>query len=286
MFHRTTILGLAALISIASGACSVGVDDVASAASELQSLQPEEIVGSIAFGEAKTIAYAPMPRLRALAFTGRRGNEAYIEVSAEDVGAIPKVSLLMSDFAVLAGDNDGFGVIRQVLPADGTYYIALREEFDGVSYLLSETPRYFDQIPLPVTVRGTSNATLESTVSLRRVVYVLTKTRPQTLRGKFDAAEPLVIGKEMPGVTLEIVASTKFYENFTNGSACARLRLHDRKGNSAFVEEGRPIRLVTPITLEGAPTCAANRASTPQEPTADFEVLLDARLVKPPPPAP
>src|SRR5688572_5609735 len=115
-------------------ACSAHDDDGSSgeAADALRSLTAQEIVGSIAYGESKTIAYSDTPLYRALSFSAEAGDEIKIDVAGA-AGADARAWLLRSTFGTVASNDDASAATRDAsiaatITKTGTYYIAVREK--------------------------------------------------------------------------------------------------------------------------------------------------------------
>src|SRR5688572_5070075 len=120
---------------VVASACTtnVGEDDGATTTeAALRPIAASEIVGTIAFGETKEVAYTETPRYRALSFSGSRGDEVDIWVRATH-SQDPWVWLVEpSGFTVGSNDDASSETldahVRRKLPRTGTYYIAMREK--------------------------------------------------------------------------------------------------------------------------------------------------------------
>lgn len=113
-------------------ACSVepAEQDSASSESELRALSSSEIVGSIAYGDTKTIAYTSSPKYRALSFQAAKGDA--IDARFVGNGIDPVAYLLSSSFSTLKrNDDEGAGSnaahLTHVITKAGTYYLVVRD---------------------------------------------------------------------------------------------------------------------------------------------------------------
>jgi hypothetical protein len=112
-----------AILAAGASACSAGTnanDDSASTSSDLRALLPEEILGELHYGEQVEIAYTSTPRYRAYWFEGTKGDWLDVGVTSS-TGAVDA-------FVVDAAYNTVRRGTRAVLPKNGKYYIAVRED--------------------------------------------------------------------------------------------------------------------------------------------------------------
>jgi hypothetical protein len=156
LLARSAFLGLFTALVVGCAAGHDGDEAVSGDESQLRSLLPSEIAGSIAYGETKTIAYSAEPRYRALSFDATSGDE----IEARFVGAkgLDTVGFVLSDsFATLAQNDDESATsrasdVKYKIPKDGKYYLAVREanEEDGnITISLSKTGVAAPPIPPP-----------------------------------------------------------------------------------------------------------------------------------------
>lgn len=90
-----------------------------------------EIVGSIAYGERRDIAYTNPPKYRALAFKGARGEDVIADAAASTtsrraVAWIADDAFHRWEFPA-AESADGVTQVSLTLPESGTYYVVVRE---------------------------------------------------------------------------------------------------------------------------------------------------------------
>ncbi len=132
-FMKLARLGiLFALLSVSVVACSSAPDETSdSSESELRALTPAEIVGSIAYGDSKTVPYASAPKYRALSFQAAKGDK----IDARFVGGNgvdPVGYLLSSSFGTLEHADDESAAsnaahVTHTISKAGTYYLAFRD---------------------------------------------------------------------------------------------------------------------------------------------------------------
>ncbi|HVH42968.1 MAG TPA: hypothetical protein VM925_11515, partial [Labilithrix sp.] len=129
---------LLCLLALPIAACAgERAEDVATDGAELRKLLPSEIVGSISYGETKTVTYAAEPRYRAFSFHAKQGDK----IDARFVGAkgLDTVGFLLSDTFATVKQNDDESTASRAsrftheISTTGTYYLAVREanEEDG-----------------------------------------------------------------------------------------------------------------------------------------------------------
>ena len=76
-------LAVAPVLAAVSGCVSPTEEEIFSAdESELRTLTPAEILGTIAYGETKSFAYTETPRYRAYTFTASAGDHVAVDVHA------------------------------------------------------------------------------------------------------------------------------------------------------------------------------------------------------------
>jgi len=116
-------------------------ESAAHEASALRALLPTEIVGTLAAGETKTIAYSNPPEYRALTINAR-ANEP-LDVWVRSFDGNPRAWLLGSQYETLAYNYDASTTdknahITFTAPAAGTYYLAFRDEaYEDASFTVS-----------------------------------------------------------------------------------------------------------------------------------------------------
>lgn len=123
---------LLCLFALPIAACAVEQGDEAeSTEAELRRLDASEIVGTIAYGETKTIAYAEEPRYRALSFTAAEGDE--IDARFVGVKSLDPIGYLLdSKFKTLEQNDDESSTshashFTYKITKAGKYYLAVRE---------------------------------------------------------------------------------------------------------------------------------------------------------------
>ena len=134
MQARPLLAGPVLAVLLAAAACSapVGeVEDSETSSDELRALSTSEIVGTIAYGETKTVAYTKTPLYRALALTAQAGDEVAIDVKGQGT-ADARAWLLRSTFGALASNDDASPMTKDArlhytFTQAGTYYVALRD---------------------------------------------------------------------------------------------------------------------------------------------------------------
>lgn len=165
-------------------ACSVAQEgeDAVSSSDDLRRLTGPEIVGTIAYGETKSVTYSAEPRYRALSFLATEGDI----VDARFVGekGLDTVGFLLSDtFATLTSNDDESANSRASrftyqIPETGLYYLAFREanEEDGVvAITLSKTgevtPPIDEPPPPPTDFFDPQSCTGETLTQARAIKY-------------------------------------------------------------------------------------------------------------------
>lgn len=127
-----TALVLCLLVPAGIVACSAS-DDTSeeSSESDLRAMTPAEIVGTIAYGETKTVAYTSSPKYRALSFQAEKG-DAIDARFVGDGGVNPTAYLLSSTFSTLEHNDDeaagsSASHFTHVISKAGTYYLVVRD---------------------------------------------------------------------------------------------------------------------------------------------------------------
>jgi hypothetical protein len=129
---RCSLVVAPALVALLMAACAAPTrEDYDSTSDELRALSTSEIVGTIAYGETKTVAYTKTPLYRALALTAEAGDEVSIDVKGEGT-ADARAWLLRSTFGSLASNDDATPTtkdanVHYTFTKAGTYYVTLRE---------------------------------------------------------------------------------------------------------------------------------------------------------------
>lgn len=154
VLRTSTLLGLFAL-PIAACASPQGDDSAVavSSESELRQLDASEIVGTIAYGETKTVAYTEETRYRAFSFTAAEGDE----IDARFVGANtldPIGFLLDQNFKTLAQNDDESSTsdaahVTYKMTKAGKYYLAVREANEEAGQLTVSLAKVGSTTPRP-----------------------------------------------------------------------------------------------------------------------------------------
>ncbi len=145
------------------------------------------------------------------------------------------------------------------------------------------TATRFERLPLPVTLRGSSDSSIESMALVTGITYEVTRVNPiagSSLRGQFDGVtfkQVTELGSDIPGVTLHVSSSATFFRNFTNGNACARLVLNDKELTAA--SPTGTFSFVAPLRISSSATCVSARLASPQDSAADFALALSSIVV-------
>lgn len=156
--NMVRISALLSLLALPMGACAVAEEQAATSSDDLRRLTPPEIVGSIAYGETKSVSYSSEPRYRALSFQATEGDK----IDARFVGAkgLDTIGFLLSDsFATLTSNDDESANSRAShftyeITKTGTYYLAVREanEEDGtIAITLSKSGTVTPPVVTPPT---------------------------------------------------------------------------------------------------------------------------------------
>ncbi|WP_394844794.1 hypothetical protein LZC95_48080 [Pendulispora brunnea] len=124
-------IGCANAADSANEAPADGEEAAGSAASELRALQDNEKLGSMAYGDTKSVDYTETPLYRAYSFSASANDSIDIWVRGT-AGTDAIAWLLGADYQTLASnDNAGSGVkdahIAYKIATAGTYWIAFRE---------------------------------------------------------------------------------------------------------------------------------------------------------------
>jgi hypothetical protein len=175
---------------------------------------------------------------------------------------------------------DGFVSFKAIHDKFGTSDGDIAELVDatGAVYRLTASTTSFDRLPLPLTLRASTTSSLQTQVNLTDITFEVTNVHPisgQALHGKFNGvAEQTVatIGADIPGVKLNFNAAASFFHNFTNGNACARLKL-----NGQFLTAAAPtasLSLTAPLVITTSATCISSRLANPQNPNDDYTLAL------------
>lgn len=114
-------------------ACTLGPEEEAVEESEgaLRALLPEEILGTIAYGETSApVAYTKTPTYRAFAFQGAKGDE--VEAWARSADGDARAWILSSTFGTIAMNKDAApgtkdARVTATLSQSGTHYLVFRE---------------------------------------------------------------------------------------------------------------------------------------------------------------
>lgn len=106
-----------------------GEEEAESSEDELRAFKPSELVGTIAYGETKTVDHPANTTYRAYAFDAAKGDKIEATISAAGNDAV--VWLLSSTNATIvkldANHNTTAEVLTRTLPKAGRYYLAFRE---------------------------------------------------------------------------------------------------------------------------------------------------------------
>ncbi len=122
---------VAMFAALAFGCSSTGkTDEVGTSADAIRALQPGEIVGKIANGETKNVAYTSTPRFRAFSFFANRGDE--VDVWARSTTGDAMLWLAAADNTNVAVNDDAApgtvdAHIVQKLTNAGQYFVVLRD---------------------------------------------------------------------------------------------------------------------------------------------------------------
>jgi hypothetical protein len=142
----------------------------------------------------------------------------------------------------------------------------------------SGTPTHFDRLPLPLTLRGTSEFSFQSTITMTLITFEVTAVHPipaQSLTGLFSgvgATNVTVVGADIPGVTMQFSAAATFFDNFTDGNACAQLTLNGQSLTPA--KAAGSFTVTAPLTINSQAVCISSRLATQQNAAADFSIGL------------
>ena len=175
---------------------------------------------------------------------------------------------------------EGFISFNLQVTGEPTIDHATVTDATGASYASTGTSTRYVRIPLPVTLRGSSDSSVPSTASMTGISYEVTRVNPipaQSLRGQFNGVTPaqvIEIGTDIPGVALQVSSSATFFRNFTNGNGCGRLLLNDKELTAA--SPVGTFSLVAPLRITSSASCVSSRASSPQDASADFSVGLSS----------
>lgn len=128
--YMVCFLGFLAL-PLGAVACSVDDTNAVSSESDLRAMTSSEIVGSLAYGETKTIAYTSSPKYRALSFQAAEGDTIDARFVG-DSGVDPVAYLLSSSFSTLERNDDESGTsnaahFTHVITKAGTYYLVVKD---------------------------------------------------------------------------------------------------------------------------------------------------------------
>jgi hypothetical protein len=113
-----------------SGAPRDGADSSSESASALRTLDDSEKVGSIAYGDTKTVSYTGVPLYRALSFSAHAGDSVDLWVRSTSGDA--RAWLVNPSWKTIASNDDAGGGtknshIATTIGTDGTHWIVFRE---------------------------------------------------------------------------------------------------------------------------------------------------------------
>lgn len=124
-------LSLAVTLGL-TGACTAETgEDLSVESDELRSLTTAEVVGTISANQTVRVNYEPIPRYRALSFSGAAGDN--ITIAVHGLGKADPIAFLLSDSYRTLDRNDNASesnrdsLITRKLTKTGTYYVAVRE---------------------------------------------------------------------------------------------------------------------------------------------------------------
>lgn len=155
----------------------------------------------------------------------------------------------------------------------------------GTSYRLSNaTSLHIARVVLPVRLVGHSDYSEPSPLTLSNLTLEVTRTNPiagQAFSGRFATdGSPTALGTfgaDVPGVAMAFNAGARFFDNFANGSGCARILITPATGTPFALTLASPsqaVSLIAPFTVYASPICVSTRNASSA--VNDFELSASA----------